>query len=73
MPQNESLWTDQGKKVVVLRDHWGILTKVCSRPFMKTLKNHNNLWKINVPCEAQPPQNQTYFEIILRLNTYLKT
>ncbi len=50
-----------------------ILTKVCRRAFMKTLENHTNLWKIIVPFEAQPTQNQTYFEIILRLNTYLKS
>ncbi len=30
-------------------------------------------WASDVPFEAQPPQNQTYFKIILRLNTDLKS
>jgi len=34
-----------GKKCVVLHNHWGILTKVCYKLYMKTLKNHTNLWK----------------------------
>ncbi len=30
-------------------------------------------WASDVPFEAQPPQNQTYFKIILNINTYLKS
>ncbi len=37
-------------KGVVLHDHWGILTKVCCRHFMKILKNHTNLWKMGIWC-----------------------
>ncbi len=40
----------QGKKCVVLHDHWGILTKVCCRHFMKTIMNHTNLWKMGLRC-----------------------
>ncbi len=35
----------QGKKCVVLHYHWEILTKVYFRFFIKTLKNHIDLWK----------------------------
>ncbi len=36
----------QGKKGVVLHYHLEILTKLCYRLFIKTLKNHMNLWKM---------------------------
>ncbi len=57
----------QSKKGVVLHDHWD--------HFKKTLKNPTTLWKMasNVPFEAQPPFNQTYFKIRLRINTDLKS
>ncbi len=35
----------QGKKGVVLHNHWGILTKVCYRHFMKTLNSGSNVSK----------------------------
>ncbi len=38
----------QGTKGVVLHYHWEILTKVCYRLFIKTLKNHINLWKMGI-------------------------
>ncbi len=38
----------QGKKGVVLHYHWEILTKVCYRLFIKTLKYHINLWKMGI-------------------------
>ncbi len=53
----------QGKKGGVLHDHWGHLKKT---------PNQNNLWEVGIryPFEAQPPQNQTYFEIILTQNVW---
>ncbi len=56
----------QGKKGVVIHDNWEY--------FKKTLKNHTGgKWSFDVPFEAQPPQNQTNFKIILRLNIILKS
>ncbi len=48
MYRNGSLWTElflTSLKSVVLHYHWEVLTKVCYRLFMKTLKNHTNFWK----------------------------
>ncbi len=41
-------WFWQGKKCVFLHYHWEILTKVCYRLFIKTLKNHINLCKMGI-------------------------
>ncbi len=57
-----------GKKGVVFHDHWD--------HFEKTLKNHTNLWKMGIrlsPLKHCHPKNQTYFKIIQRLNTDLKS
>ncbi len=57
----------EGKKSVVLHDHWG--------RFKKTLNQTNcGKWASDIPCEAQPSQNQTYFvSEFLRLNAYFKS
>ncbi len=50
MYRNGSLWTElflTSLKSVVLHYHWEVLTKVCYRLFMKTLKNHNQLLEKN--------------------------
>jgi len=44
-PCEQSCFRQGTKWCWFTHDHWGILTKVYCRHFMKTLKNHTNLWK----------------------------
>ncbi len=37
-----------GWRRCILHYHWELLTKVCYRLFVKTLKNHINLWKMDI-------------------------
>ncbi len=56
----------QGKKCVVLHYHWEILTKVYFRFFIKTLKNHIDLWK----WASDDPFNKAFVSFYLTTLTF---
>ncbi len=51
----------QGKKRCFLHYQWEILTKLCYRLFIKTLKNNINLWKIGIMTPLMSPKSTNIF------------
>ncbi len=67
------------KRVTVNRAVFDKVKRCCFtrplRPFQEDFKEsyHRVKWASDVPFEEQPPYNQTYFTIMLRINTDLQS